>query len=120
MNGNPHWRTLLACSARPLALLLSCLLLAGQWVLVTHDHADHAEHAGHAGHSDDHAPAGQVAHACDLCVTFAAAAPAPAYPAPLALPLAAAALPKSLAIPAAARPQGRAHRSRAPPRLPSA
>lgn len=114
MNGSPHWRTLLARSARPWALLLSCLLLAGQWMLVTHDHAHHA------GHADDHAPAGQDAHACDLCVAFAAAAPAPASPVPLALPLAAATLPESLVIPAAARPQGRAHRTRAPPRFPSA
>lgn len=114
MNGSPHWRTLLARSARPWALLLSCLLLAGQWALVSHDHAEHA------GHADDHAPAGQVGHACDLCVAFAAAAPAPASPAPLALPFAAGVLPESLAIQAAARPQGRAHRSRAPPPFHSA
>lgn len=114
MNGTPHWRTLLARSARPWALALSCLLLAGQWALVRHDHADHP------GHADDHAPAGQAAHVCDLCVAFAAAAPAPASPALLALPVAAAALPQSLSVPAAARPQGRAHRTRAPPRFLSA
>ncbi|MCU0976583.1 MAG: hypothetical protein MUC71_09795 [Steroidobacteraceae bacterium] len=108
------WRILLARSARPWALLLSCLLLAGQWALAAHDHAHHA------AHDHDHAPAGQVAHACDLCVAFAAAAPAPSSPAPLALPLAAAALPESFAVPAATRPQGRAHQSRAPPRFHSA
>lgn len=98
-------------------MLLSCLLLAGQWALASHDHA---EHAGHAGHADDHAPAGQVAHACDFCVAFAAAAPAPSCPAPLQLPLAASAPPAEVFAPVAARPQGRAHRTRAPPRFLSA
>jgi hypothetical protein len=114
MTGMTTWRIVLARSARPWALLLSCLLLAGQWALAVHDHS------GHAGHDDDHAPANHGAHGCDLCVAFAAAAPAPAFPAALALPSASAALPEPLAAPASTRPQGRAHRSRAPPRFLSA
>lgn len=111
MTGTAHWRSTLARGARPSALLLSCLLLAAQWLLLTH---------AHAAHADEPAPSQHAPHACDLCVALAAAAPAPAQTAPLPLaPAAAAPLrPATVALPAGTR--GRAHRTRAPPALHSA
>jgi hypothetical protein len=112
MTRTGHWRSMLARSARPWAVLLSCLLLAAQWVLLTHDHAD--------GHADDHAPSQHAAHGCDLCVAFAAAAPAPAPAAGLALPPAVAPLPPVVAVTVSSRFESGAHRSRAPPAFRSA
>jgi hypothetical protein len=111
MIGKAHWRSTLPRGAGPSALLLSCLLLAAQWLLLTH---------AHEAHADEPAPSQHAPHACDLCVAFAAAAPAPAQTVPLALaPAAAPALQAATAaLPAETR--GRAHRTRAPPALHSA
>lgn len=106
MTRTGHWRSTLARGARPWALFLSCLLLAAQWVLLTHHHADHA---------DEPAPASHASHACDLCVAFAAAAPAPATATSLSLPRGATPRPQPGPELVLAQRFSGAHRSRAPP-----
>lgn len=106
-----HWNATLARSARPWALLLSCVLLAAQWVLLTHHHEAHA---------DDHAPGHEAAHVCDLCVAFAGSAAAPTSPATLSVPPAVGPVPPAAVVPAFTRAPDGAHRSRAPPSFRSA
>jgi hypothetical protein len=111
MTRTGHWRRTLARGARPWALLLSCLLLAAHWVLLTHHHANHA---------DEPTPSSHGSHACDLCVAFAAAAPAPATATSPSLPRGASPRPQ-YGTPSvlAQRPDG-PRRSRAPPIVHSA
>ncbi len=112
MTVTPDLRSTRARSAGPWALLLACLLVAAQWLLVTHGHEHHADDPAPGEH---HAP-----HACELCVAFASVAPAPAAAAGLAVPRARAYLPQPAAAHAVTAPRLSAHRSRAPPALHSA
>lgn len=101
----------LARSTRPWALLLSCVLLAAQWVLLTHHHDARA---------DDHAPGHEAPHVCDLCVAFAGSAAVPPNPATLSVPPAVGPEPPAAAVPPFTRAPDGAHRSRAPPSFRSA